>query len=196
MHDSFNATYWDQRYQEQQTGWDIGYASPPLTSYVDQLPSKNMRILVPGCGNGYEVEYLLQQGFTDVTVIDIAPSLTAALAEKLKQWAGKELKIITGDFFELDGQFDLVLEQTFFCALHPALRPEYVRKMHALLADKGKLAGVLFNRDFTGGPPFGGSKEEYEGLFRPYFNIIHMDACYNSIPPRAGTELFITLQKS
>jgi SAM-dependent methyltransferase len=187
--------YWNERYRQADTGWDIGSASPPLTSYIDQLKDKNIRILIPGCGNGYEVEYLLNAGFKHITVIDIAPALTAALENRLHNWAGKELQIITGNFFELTGQFDLILEQTFFCALDPSLRTAYVSKMASLLSEDGKLVGVLFNRSFEGGPPFGGSKEEYESLFKKEFSRRLMEPCYNSINPRAGAELFIRLQK-
>lgn len=187
--------YWNERYRQADTGWDIGSASPPLTSYITQLTDKNIRILIPGCGNGYEVEYLLNAGFKQITVIDIAPSLTAALGNRLHNWAGKELQIITGNFFELTGQFDLILEQTFFCALDPSLRTAYVSKMASLLSADGKLVGVLFNRLFEGGPPFGGSKEEYESLFKKEFSRRLMEPCYNSINPRAGAELFIRLQK-
>jgi methyl halide transferase len=58
--------YWNTRYLEEQTGWDIGYPSTPLKEYIDQLTNKSIRILIPGCGNGYEGEYLHQNGFTNV----------------------------------------------------------------------------------------------------------------------------------
>lgn len=186
-----NEAYWNDRYQRNDTGWDIGYASPPLTSYIDQLTKKSVRILIPGCGNGYEAEYLLKAGFSNVTVIDIAPDLTSALKKRLKDWDGKELRILTGDFFELSDQFDLIFEQTFFCALDPSLRKNYVLKIVELLSPGGKLIGVLFNHNFEGGPPFGGSLQEYELLFTPHFKRIQMTPCYNSIKPRQGGELFV-----
>jgi hypothetical protein len=45
-----------------ETGWDLGQVSPPLKAYIDQLTDKNLRILIPGCGNSYEAEYLLEKG--------------------------------------------------------------------------------------------------------------------------------------
>ncbi|MCP9749852.1 methyltransferase domain-containing protein [Ferruginibacter sp. HRS2-29] len=187
--------YWDTRYSQNDTGWDIGYVSGPIKRYVDGLTDKDLRVLIPGCGNAYEAEYLLQKGFTNVTLIDISPFPVAAVKEKLKDFVGKELDVICGDFFELDEKFDLILEQTFFCALDPSLRENYVNKMAELLNENGRLAGVLFNRDFEGGPPFGGTQGEYEPLFKDKFDIHKMAPCYNSIGPRAGTELFIELIK-
>jgi hypothetical protein len=65
-----------------------------------------------------------------------------------------------------------------------------------LLADGGKLAGLLFAFPFEQeGPPFGGTKEEYEQLFSPHFDINHLAISEASIKPRAGRELFIELQK-
>lgn len=66
--------------------------------------------------------------------------------------------------------------------------------MHELLSPGGKLAGVLFNRRFEESPPFGGSIEEYETLFKPQFEIKVLAPCYNSIERRAGTEVFINLK--
>ena len=108
------------------------------------------------------------------------------------RFKGEPITIITGDFFEHKGQYDLILEQTFFCAIDPALRSCYVTKMHELLKPSGKLVGVLFNRSFDGGPPFGGSKEEYEQLFSKHLHIKKMELCYNSILPRQGAEIFFS----
>jgi len=189
-----DAAYWDNRFNMGDTPWDIGSASPPLTAYIDTLEDKNLSILIPGCGNGYEVAYLLAHGFNRITVIDISPVLTRRLEEQFAVFLHKRLRVITGDFFTLQGRFDLILEQTFFCALDPALRPAYVRKMQELLHPGGRLAGVLFNRDFAAaGPPFGGSIETYSQLFAPFFRIIKLEPCYNSVKPRAGTECFFEL---
>jgi SAM-dependent methyltransferase len=188
--------FWNSLYQSNDTGWDIGYPSPALSHYIDQLPDKNISILIPGCGNSYEAQYLLQKGFTNITLIDIAPRLTQALEKKFAPQLGKQLNIITGDFFDLKGQFDLILEQTLLSALPPALRDNYRDKMFELLKPGGRLVGVLFSRVFEEeGPPFGDTKESYERLFAQKFAIKVMAPCYNSIDRRAGAELFINLMR-
>lgn len=189
-----NQDYWDKQYQSHSTGWDLGEVSAPIKSYVDTLKDKNLPILIPGCGNTYEAEYLLEQGFTNVTIIDIAPTLIENLKTKFKD--NPNIKIVLGDFFEHQGEYDIIIEQTFFCALPPTMRQKYVWKMHQLLANKGKIAGLLFNRTFESGPPFGGSQEEYELLFQEAINIQKMEVCQNSAAPRTGSELFIELQKN
>lgn len=187
-------TYWNNQYEAKTTGWDMGEVSPPLKAYIDQLTNKDLRILIPGCGNTYEAEYLLTKGFTNITVVDIAPALVAQLKEKFA--SSPNIKILLGDFFHLTGEYDLILEQTFFCALNPALRKDYVAKMKELLAPGGKLVGVLFDREFEQqGPPFGGCKCEYEAMFEKDFNFRTFELCNNSFVKRAGTELFINLVK-
>lgn len=189
-----NENFWNDKYTTNQTGWDLKAPSTPLKGYIDQLEDKNIRILIPGCGNAYEAEYLLEQGFTNITLIDISEIVVEKIKEKFKH--NPNIKVLHQDFFELDGEFDLILEQTFFCALDPKLRQSYSIKMNELLAENGKLVGVLFNREFGNNtPPFGGDKTEYQTYFNDYFDFKVMENCYNSIPPRAGNELFINLKK-
>ena len=189
-----NQEYWDTQYKVKATGWDIGSVSGPIKTIVDALENKNSSILIPGCGNSYEAEYLLKQGFTNVTVIDIAPTLVAAISETFAD--NENIKVVLGDFFELEGKYDLIIEQTFFCALPPTMRQKYVWKMHQLLAENGKIEGVLFNRDFDVSPPFGGNKAEYEQLFAAAFDLVKLELCQNSIEKRTNTELVIDFQKN
>jgi hypothetical protein len=67
--------------------------------------------------------------------------------------------------------------------------------MHQKLKSGGILQGVLFDREFDGGPPFGGSAQDYEKIFKPYFDFILWESCPCSIPPRANTELWFQLKR-
>lgn len=191
---TLDQTFWENRYVLKETGWDLGEVSPPLKAYIDQLTDKNLRILIPGCGNTYEAEYLLNKGFTNITVIDISPTLIDNLKTKFKN--NTNITIVLGDFFALEGVFDLIIEQTFFCALDRSLRQLYCDKMNALLSNSGKLVGLLFNREFeTAGPPFGGCEEEYRQLFSEAFDIVTLSNSYNSYFKRANAELFTIFKK-
>jgi SAM-dependent methyltransferase len=191
---SLDKTYWDNQYLANTLGWDLGQVSPPIKEYIDSIPNKNAKILIPGCGNSYEAEYLLKNNFTDITVIDISPTLVAALKQKFAE--NKNIKIVLGDFFEHKNQYDIIIEQTFFCALHPNDREKYVFKMHELLRKNGKLVGLLFNREFEKSPPFGGSLKEYEMLFANSFILNSISPAINSVTPRTNSELFIDFTKN
>jgi SAM-dependent methyltransferase len=186
--------YWDNQYQANVIGWDLGQVSPPIKTYIDTIENKDAQILIPGCGNTYEAEYLVQQGFTNITVIDIAPTLVENLKKKFAK--NNNITVVLGDFFEHQGNYDFIIEQTFFCALPPTMRQKYVWKMHQLLKDNGKLIGLLFNREFEVSPPFGGNLKEYEQLFKKAFAFNSISIAGNSIPSRANTELFFEFQKN
>ena len=186
---TLNKNYWEDRYKSNETGWDVGSITTPLKEYIDQIQDKNLKILIPGAGNGYEVDYLTEKGFTNVFVIDLAEAPLQNIQDRNPNLPKENL--IQNDFFELNDTFDLILEQTFFCALNPELRKQYVSKMHSLLKPGGKIFGLLFDFPLTEvGPPFGGSKEEYLNLFSNDFHIKTLEPAYNSIKPRAGKELF------
>ena len=193
--DPLSADYWNERYLHQDTGWDMKQVSPPLRAYFEQLTRKDLSILIPGCGNAYEAAWLLEKGFTDLTLTDFAPEPVARLREQFAQVKSPPLTLLCADFFSLEGQYDLIIEQTFFCALDPSLRERYVTNMYSLLKPGGRLAGLLFDRTFEGGPPFGGNKEEYAGLLEKNLMIRTLAPCYNSIRPRAGTELFFIAER-
>lgn len=192
--ESLNEPYWENRYKNKDTKWDIGYVSTPLKTYFDQLTNKSLKILIPGGGNSYEAEYLHNNGFTEVYVVDVSETALQNFKKRVPTFSSE--KLLHQDFFKLEETFDLIIEQTFFCALNPSLRDEYVSKMHQLLKPKGKLVGLLFNFPLTeDGPPFGGSETEYKKRFSPFFKIKIMETAHNSIPERKGNELFVMLQK-
>ena len=111
--------FWNSRYQDQNTGWDLGIISTPLKEYFDQLNNKNLKILIPGGGNSYEAEYLHNKGFTNVYVVDLSKTALENLQKRIPSFPKEHL--IHANFFELEETFDLIIEQTFFCALNPEL---------------------------------------------------------------------------
>ncbi len=187
-------SFWNAQWQSEPTGWDIGHPAPAIKGYIDQYTNKDAAILIPGCGSAYEAEYLLAQGFTNIHLIDIAPAAVELLQQK---FAGHpEIHVACTDYFHHVGKYDLIIEQTFFCAIAPERRGEYAAKAADLLREKGRIAGLLFDRKFEQpGPPFGGCPCEYKPVFEPYFDLKVMAKCDNSIAPRAGTELFILFIK-
>lgn len=182
--------FWESRWKEGKTGWDLGEVSPPIKNYIDQLQDLSINILIPGAGNAHEAKYLSSLGFKNVTVVDIAENLIDKLKKELKETS---ICLENKDFFELNGKFDLIIEQTFFCAIRPEKRDAYVVKMHELLEPNGLLVGVLFDCEFDGGPPFSGSKKEYENTFKHKFDTEKIQECKSSITPRIGRELWIEL---
>lgn len=189
------ADYWQARYENGDTGWDAGSITEPIKAYFAQISDKNAKILIAGAGNAHEAIYLYQNGFKNIYVCDWAAAPLAYISAALPDFPKNQL--LQADFFALDmpNFFDFAVEQTFFCALPPALRPDYAQKMQNLLKKEGKIVGLMFDfpLNLQGEPPFGGDKSEYIGYFSPYFANIDLTPCYNSIKPRAGKELWANI---
>ncbi|CAM1354442.1 methyltransferase domain-containing protein [Tenacibaculum halocynthiae] len=188
------ADFWNNKYKNNKIGWDLGEISPPLKAYFDQLDNKELKILIPGGGNSYEAEYLFNKGFKNVYVIDLSETAIDNIKNRIPNFP--EGQLILGDFFDLEMQFDLIIEQTFFCAINPTLRAKYAIKMKDILKDEGKLVGLLFDAKLNDDhPPFGGTKKEYLTYFKPFFSFETFTKCYNSYSNRQGMELFIKFKK-
>jgi hypothetical protein len=194
---TLDAAYWQQRYVTGQTAWDTGAVTPPLRDYFAQLGSPDARrVLIPGAGRAYEAEYLHYAGYPNVFVADVAAAPLQDLLQRVPSFPRDHL--LQQDFFQMPATppFDMLVEQTFFCALDPSLRPAYAQQCAYLLRSGGTLVGLLFDTTFSQpGPPFGGSREEYQTYFEPYFDFIHFETATNSIPPRQGRELFMCLKR-
>lgn len=189
-----NKEFWEERYQNKNTGWNIGKISTPLKNYVDSIRDKSCNILIPGCGYGHEAVYLFNNGFKNISVIDLSPTAIKKLHQKVPNFPKQNLFV--SNFFDHNRKYDLIIEQTFFCAIDPKMRKNYVNHSYQLLNKNGKIAGLLFNKDFGNNyPPFGGSIKEYQDLFSKKFSINYLKTAKDSIEARKGVELFFEFQK-
>lgn len=189
-----DAIFWKLCYNENTTEWDLGEVSPLLREYFNQLTNKSLHILIPCAGRAYEAEYLYKNGFKKVFVAGVVPRTIEDYRDRYPDFP--KSNCIRGDFFSIQQKFDVIIEQTFFCALSPHKRQEYAIKAASLLNTTGYLVGLMFQSPLTkDGPPFGGSNEEYLGYFSRMFVIEKLDNCYNSHSTREGKELFIKFRK-
>ena len=187
--------FWEERWKNGRIGWDIGYPSPPICRLIDRIENKKTAILIPGCGNAHEAEYLIEKGFENITLLDISATAVQIVSERFKEFP--QVRVVHQDFFVHEGQYDYILEQTFFCTFEPQIRPDYVQKMYDLLKPGGRLEGLLFGIEFGwNGPPFGGERGRYISLFSKLFEITEINITNESIKPRLGNELkFVFVKK-
>lgn len=184
--------YWEQRYQEGSTRWDLRQASPPLVSLLNS-PSFVLpvgRVAVLGCGCGYDALLFAAHGF-EVIGFDFAASAIEG-AKALARSAGSSAQFLQRDIFDLPSQFsnsfDYVVEHTCFCAIEPTQRPGYVQLVSKILKPGGELIGIFFTHQRPGGPPFGITTAEIEQYFAPCFEILSLVPVTNSVPERQGEE--------
>ena len=145
---------WEERYQQGQTGWDRGEASPNLQYWLDNQLLKPCRVLIPGCGNGHEALILASKGF-DVVTIDIAPTAVKNLQQALLD-NGLDAEVIHADFFtwQREQTFDAIYEQTSLCALQLNQWQAYETCLYHWLKPKGKLFAQFMQTGDDNGPPF------------------------------------------
>ncbi len=189
--------YWNNRYNTNDIGWDIGKVSHPIKKWLDHQSDKSKKILIPGAGSGFEVGYAYKIGFKNVYYLDF--SNVAAQKFKTLFPDFPTSQIITDNFLNLskhNDTFEVIIEQTFFCAISPNKRVQYINKAYELLKKNGTIIGLLFNINFNeASPPFGGTKKSYKLLFNTKFSILKIENCYNSVSPRANKELWIMMVK-
>jgi methyl halide transferase len=197
--------FWQRRFEQRQTPWDRGAASPQLARWIDEgVIARGQRIAVPGCGSGHEVLALGQAG-CEVIGIDYADAAVALTRERLAAGGVVGARVEQADVLAWSPKapLDAVYEQTCFCALHPDHWAAYARQLHAWLKPGGRLLMLAMQcrRD-------GAAEGRIEGP--PY----HMDInavrallpakCwqwpappYPALPHPAGwTELALVLQRS
>jgi SAM-dependent methyltransferase len=183
--DAAQPEFWEKRFRENFTPWDAGGVPAALEQFLRNEP-RGQRVLIPGCGSGYEVRAFAEAGH-DVLAIDFAP----VAVERAQRILGPLAQLVRlEDFFKFDpgGPFDLVYERAFLCALPRRLWPSYAPRVVELLPPGGRLAGFFFFDDAERGPPFGLKSGELETVLGEHFHRTADAAVGDSIPIFAGKE--------
>ena len=188
---------WQDHYDSNDLGWDLGQVAPPFVELWEKGKLSLGKVLLQGCGRGHEVIFLAENGF-EVTGIDFSEGAVTYLGNALKK---RNLKgrVLHQDLFSLDdthdGVYDLVIEQTFFCAISPRQRQDYVLKVSRMLKPGGMLVGLFYHTDKQGGPPYNTTREDIETHFSENFEIQELDKTSLSSEQRKGKEWLGILKK-
>ncbi len=184
---------WDERYRAREMAWDMGRAAPPLERAAKSMNLLGKRVLVPGCGRGFEAR-LFAALRAEVTAVDFS---AVALREAAK-YPGGSIEYVQADARQLPRawthRFDVAVEHTCFCAIDPKDRARYLAELHRVLKPSGVLLGLFFI-DFVDpdGPPFGIYQQPLRELLAPYFDVIGWEVHpRDSWEPRRNQEALIT----
>jgi SAM-dependent methyltransferase len=185
--DSSAPEFWDTRFRDGVTPWDAGKAPAKLVGWLRARPAG--RVLIPGCGTGYEVRLFAERGY-DVLGIDFSDQAIEAARRELGPLARLVKK---ADFFALqDPQFDLVYERAFLCALPRSCWPDWGRRMGELVRPGGALIGFFYLDDNQRGPPFGTSPARLSELLGTRFDVAESEPvpAAESLPVFQGKEIW------
>lgn len=188
---------WEGRYQQGDMPWDKGAPSPGLSDYLAAHGPLRGRILVPGCGLGYDVR-AISRADNETLGLDVAPS-AIRLANTFPK-AGRETYLLA-DLLNppagLPAGFDWVWEHTCFCAIDRARRPDYARAVASALKPGGHLLAVFYldPGEEDGLPPFGATLAELDALFSPAFTLEREWMPQRTYPGREGREWMQLLRR-
>lgn len=194
MHKDHNQPeFWDKKYINDETDWDTKSANPVFKSILkDHETFPPGKILIMGCGKGYDAITAAQNDF-DTVGIDFSFH-ALAIAKGLAAHDKLNIKFLQQDFFLLDenyyNSFDYIYDYTTLCAIDPSRKNEYARKVFQLLKKGGKFIAILFPVERReSGPPFGLDVVEIFQIFSQYLKLQFYSKSIESIKPRKGREV-------
>ncbi len=178
--------FFDIRYAAGKMPWDFGGVPQSLKVFLERQRGPG-RVLIPGCGSGYEIEAFFAKGW-DAIGIDFSRLAVARARSLLGPLAGK---VYEGDFFAcplIEGCFDIIYERTFLCTLLPDLRLRYAQRIAELIVPSGVLCGFFFFGPEDEPPPYPISQSQLEQLLGSWFEKIEDSAVEDSLALYAGKE--------
>jgi thiopurine S-methyltransferase len=177
-------TTWHERWRENKTAWDLN-GPHPLTRELLELTTKLVpgepsgKWMIPGCGRAHDVKVLFRAGIKDIVAKDLVPK---AIDEARNLYGSSPgLSLICGDVTDVskseESTFGGVFDRAMLCALNGELRSKYALAMTSLLKPGGIFASIPFAEtgNPASGPPFAISESELRELFKPHFEILHLE---------------------
>ena len=178
--------FWTVRYAAGKTPWDLGRAPSALIRFLERAQARG-KVLIPGCGSGYEVAAFHRAGY-EVVALDFSP-IAVRHAQNVLGDLGAKVEL--GDFFTHNfqlGEFDLIYERAFLCSLPPTRWREYATRMAFLLRPGGSLAGVFLYGDEPEPPPYPLTAATAHELLGGTFRLDQNQPINDSMPMFQGRE--------
>ena len=184
--DSSQTVFWTKRWEAGKIPWDFGGVPPALVSFLQRSRSAS-RVLIPGCGTGYEVRAFHEMGH-DVSAIEFSAPAVAHAREVLGALGER---ILHGNFFKHDfsnNQYGLIYERGFLCSLPPTRWPEYAARMARLVERGGRLVGLFLYGEEPEPPPYPMTKETAMALLGSHFRLVYDEPVNQSVAVYQGME--------
>ncbi|KAG5727353.1 putative thiol methyltransferase 2 [Termitomyces sp. T112] len=202
---SGNPLDWETVWQAKLTPWDAGESQPPLREVIESggihFPRQG-RVLVPGCGPGYDVFYLASALNMDVLGLDVSETAITKAKSLMSSFGNSgtgKVSFISEDFFhhKREEQFDLIYDYGFFIVIPPTRRTEWAQQMASLIKPQGYLITLVFPIDPPTdlGPPFFVRVEHYEEVLDGSFKKVLDKVPTTSLPSHVGKERIVVWER-
>lgn len=197
-----SSQYWENRFSVGDTPWDLSGPTPVLEYGLRVIEGLSdsirfaKKVLCPGAGRGVDAIGLVRKGY-EVVAVDWSETAVAHMrtaSESLPDSLAEKLQIHHADFFVLKPQgVDIVFEHTFYCAIDPLRRVEYVERVSQWLEPSRLLFGNFFVKSpesglgsERSGPPFFSSEQELRRCFASKFRCLYLAPVSDDAPGRRG----------
>jgi len=195
-----DVAFWDELYKDNNDGWDLKTPNPVFTNIISGNKFISpCKLLITGSGKGYDAIAAAKNGY-EVTAVDFSTYATDfAIDTALKE--GVSIKFLREDIFflsdEYENKFDAVYEYTTFCAINPARREEFIKKITSTIKINGRFIVLLFPVDGRkGGPPFSVDITGFYNIAKKYLKLEYFLRNINSVKPRKGKEVLFIFKRT
>lgn len=183
-----DASFWHQRWKENDIGFHKSEANPVLVKYFNKLSlAEGSRVFVPLCGKTLDIAWLLSKGFRVAGAelskmaieqlfaeLEVEPNISGA--GKLKRYSAKRIDIFLGDFFDLSRTalcpLDAVYDRAALVALPKELRHRYTEHLTDITDNVPQLlVNYGYDQKLFEGPPFSISNKEVNQHYRDRYDL-------------------------
>ena len=144
--------HWENKYLSNPSGsfsWNQDVPSASLYFFRKYVPSTTGSVIDVGGGDSHLVDHLLEEGYQDITVLDISQTAIKGVQKRLGEQS-KQIKWIESDILELDPANKYAAWHDR-AAFHFLTEPEKIQKYQSLV--KSCVTGILIVGTFsTEGP--------------------------------------------
>lgn len=176
------ASFWQQRWQENKIGFHLDKVNPLLIEYVDRLQlAPGQQVFVPFCGKSHDLIWLAEQGYR-VLANELSPvAVEAFFAENnlqpsqmqkgdLSFYQSGLITFVCGDFFKLTTvqmvNVAAVYDRAALVALPDSMRADYSRHLNLLCPSQPRLLVSLeYDQSEMTGPPFAVLESEVQVVY-------------------------------
>jgi thiopurine S-methyltransferase len=176
--------FWLERWTRNEIGFHQKQINEYLIEYWPRLDlDRSTTVFVPLCGKTLDMRWLREHAGHPVLGIELARSAcrdfftewnvapTVTLQRRFEAFDARGIKLLCGDFFDLQADdmtaVGAVFDRAALIALPPDMRTRYARKLRDMLP--AKTAILLIAPDYAqhemSGPPFAVGEEEIRKLF-------------------------------
>jgi thiopurine S-methyltransferase len=188
-HRKMKKEYWLERWRQEEIGFHQSEVNPYLRQYWrESKVEPEKQVLVPLCGKSRDMIWLREQNLS-VLGVELSPLAVEAFFKenaysprhttvgKFDRWDADGIRILCGDFFDLEkddlAEVGAVYDRASLVALPPETRCAYANHLLRILPPAIPILLVTFDypESEMSGPPFAVSTREVEALYGKHVDI-------------------------